>query len=266
MIAIRRGYVDTSVGEIHYREAGQGEPLLLLHQSATCSVVYEPIMQYLAPSYQTIAMDTPGFGMSDYPQDKFTVAQYAGIVIEFLDALEISTVSLFGHHTGASIACEVAASAPTRVSSLILNGPPCVSLKEGQQRLRNVTPLVLTEDGSYVQALWNYLIRETPPDNRLDPENMHSELVWRLKAGPRYIETYAAVFTYDMASRLPLIQAPTLVMAAEADTLAEYVEKTANLIKRSRQLIVPEATNFMMLQEPERLARIIQNFLDNRGV
>ena len=244
MVAIRRGYVDTSVGEIHYREAGQGEPLLLLHQSATCSIVYEPVMQYLAPSYRTVAMDTPGFGMSDYPQDKFTVAQYAGIVLEFLDALKIPTVSLFGHHTGASIACEVAASAPTRVSRLILNGPPCVSPKEGQQRLRNVTP----------------------PDKRLDLENMHNELVWRLKAGPRYIETYAAVFTYDMARRLPLIQAPTLVMAAESDTLAQYVDKTAHLVKRSRQLMVPQATNFMMLQEPERLAGIIRNFLVSPGV
>ena len=95
---------------------------------------------------------------------------------------------------------------------------------------------------------------------------MHNELVWRLKAGSRFIETCEAVFTYNMASRLPLIEAPTLVMAGETDTLVEYVERTARLVKRSRQHIVPGATNFMMLQEPEKLAEIIRDFLANPGV
>ena len=266
MIAIRRGYVDSSVGQIHYRYAGEGEPLLLLHQSATSSVVYEPIIQHLASSYSTIAMDTPGFGMSDYPTEKYTVPQFAEIVLEFMDAMSIASANFFGHHTGASIACEVAAIAPSRVSRLILDGPPCVTLEEGQQHLGRVTPLVLTKDGSYVQKLWDYLLRETPPDKTLDVENLHNELVWRLKAGPRYIETYDAVFRYDMTSRLPLIEAPTLVLAAEADTVVKYLDRADRLVKRSRKHIVPDATNFMMLQEPEKLAGIIRDFLANPGV
>ena len=266
MITIRRGYVDSSVGQIHYRYAGEGEPLLLLHQSATCSIVYEPIIQHLASNYSTVAMDTPGFGMTDYPQDRFTVPQYAEIVLEFLDALNISSTSIFGHHTGASIACEVAAIAPARVNRLVLDGPPCVTLEEGQKHLAKVTPLVLTKDGSYVQRLWDYLLRETPPDKTLDVENLHNELVWRLKAGPRFIETYDAVFSYDMASRLPLIEAPTLVLAAEADTVVGYLDRADSLLKRSRKLIVPGATNFMMLQEPEKLAGIIHDFLAHPGV
>ena len=266
MVTIRRGYVASSVGQIHYRYAGQGEPLLLLHQSATSSVVYEPIIQHLASYYSTVAMDTPGFGMSDYPQDRFTVPQYAEIVLEFLDALSITSADLFGHHTGASIACEVAAIAPARVNKLVLDGPPCVTLEEGQKHLGRVTQLVLTEDGSYVQRLWDYLIRETPSDKTLDVKNLHNELVWRLKAGPRFIETYDAVFSYDMASRLPLIEAPTLVLAAEADTVVGYADRTDSLLKRSRKLIVPGATNFMMLQEPEKLAGIIHDFLAHPGV
>ena len=87
MVTIRRGYVNSSVGQIHYRFAREGGVLLLPHQSATSSVAYEPIMQYLAANYSTIAMDTPGFGMSDYPKEKFTVTQYANIVLEFMDTM-----------------------------------------------------------------------------------------------------------------------------------------------------------------------------------
>ena len=261
MVDIRKGYVDTSIGQIHYRHAGKGDPLLLIHQTATCSSVFDNIIEHLSPSYSMVAMDTPGFGMSPYPPGKFTVPQYAAIVMEFLDALNISNASLFGHHTGASIACEVAASAPARVGKLILSGPACIDAAEGRQRLEKIPPIVLSEDSSYVLTLWNYILNLTPPGKRLSMDDMHHELVWRLKAGPRYIETYSAVFTYDMASRLPLIQAPTLVMAGEGDLLVRYVERAASLLKRSRRLIVPDAANFMMLQEPEELVRIIRDFL-----
>jgi len=266
MAIIRRNYVDSSVGQIHYRFAGEGKPLLLLHQSATSSVVYEPMMEYLASNYLTIAMDTPGFGMSDYPKDQLSVPQYAEIVLEFLDEIQITNTSIFGHHTGASIACELAVMAPKIIDKLILDGPPCVTFEEGQNHLKNVTPLTLTKDGSYVQKLWEYLLRETPPDKTLDVENMHNELVWRLKAGPRYIETYDAVFRYDMTTKLPLIKAPTLVMAAEFDTVARYLDRANGLMKKSRKYIVPNATNFMMLQEPERVAQIVQDFLTNPNI
>ena len=211
-------------------------------------------------------MDTPGFGMSDYPKEQFSVPQYAKIVLEFLDKIQITNTSIFGHHTGASIACELAVMAPNIVDKLILDGPPCVTFEEGQTHLKNVTPLILTKDGSYVQKLWEYLIRETPPDKTLDVENMHNELDWRLKAGPRYIETYDAVFRYDMTTRLPLIEAPTLVMAAEFDTVARYLDRANELMKKSRKYIVSNATNFMMLQEPERVAKIVQDFLINPDI
>ena len=271
MATIRRGYMDSSLGQIHYRYTGTGEALLLLHQSATSSVAYEPIMQHLAANYSTIAMDTPGFGLSDYPKAKLNIAQYADIVVEFMDAMSIATANVFGFHTGASIACELAAGFPSRVSKLILNGAPCVTQpEEGQNRLNKVFKLVLPKDGSegvgYVQKLWDYLLHETPPDKTLDIENLHTELVWRLKAGPRAFEAYDAVFTYDMTARLPSIQAPTLVLAAEADTLGSLVDRTASLVKKSQKQIIPNATNFMMYQNPEILAGIIHDFLSNSSV
>ena len=86
-ITIRRAYADTPYGQLHYRHAGEGEPLLLIHQTATSSYAYEPVMAYLASSCRVIAVDTPGYGMSDYPTNReYTAADYARTFAAFLRA------------------------------------------------------------------------------------------------------------------------------------------------------------------------------------
>ena len=90
MVTIRKAYADTSIGQIHYRYAGEGEKLLLLHNSPSCSEVYEPLMKLLAPSLSLVALDTPGFGMSPFPPNRYTIPDYARIVFEVLDDLKVA--------------------------------------------------------------------------------------------------------------------------------------------------------------------------------
>ena len=124
-LTIRRAYADTPYGQLHYRHAGAGEPLLLIHQTATSSYAYEPVMAHLAPSCRVIAVDTPGYGMSDYPVNReYTAADYARTFAAFLESLDIERASVFGHHTGASFACELAAAFPEKVDKLIVDGTP----------------------------------------------------------------------------------------------------------------------------------------------
>ena len=78
---MRRGYADTAVGQVHYREAGEGEVVVLLHQTASSSIMYYRVMPYLAGRFRVVAMDTPGFGNSDAlagpPGPEGFIAQYA---------------------------------------------------------------------------------------------------------------------------------------------------------------------------------------------
>jgi pimeloyl-ACP methyl ester carboxylesterase len=55
-VSIRCGYLDTSLGQIHYRTAGDGEPALLIHLAPRSSLVYERLKLGL-PSFRTIAPD-----------------------------------------------------------------------------------------------------------------------------------------------------------------------------------------------------------------
>ena len=138
MVEIKRAYVDTSIGQMHYRYAGEGDSLVILHQTASSSEAYEPLMGLLASRFSVVAMDTPGFGMSDAPPRPFTIPDYALVLQEALDGMGIATTSVFGHLTGASIASELAASAPQRVEKLILMRPVCLEAEELKRRLDQI--------------------------------------------------------------------------------------------------------------------------------
>ena len=82
---IGRNYVTLETGCLHYREAGDRAlpTVLLLHQSPSSSVMYEPLMRALLNEFHLLAPDTPGFGGSDSLPGNIgetTIADYANAI------------------------------------------------------------------------------------------------------------------------------------------------------------------------------------------
>ena len=88
---IERALVKTSMGYIHYRAAGRGAPVVLLHMNQQSSALYLELMAVLAPGVRAIAIDYPSHGMSDHVTIQPTIADYARCVLEVVDALELKT-------------------------------------------------------------------------------------------------------------------------------------------------------------------------------
>ncbi len=270
-VTIRRAYADTPYGQLHYRHAGEGEPLLLIHQTATSSYAYEPVMRRLAPSCRVLAVDTPGYGMSDYPTNReYTAADYARAFAAFLESLGIERASVFGHHTGASWACELAAAFPEKVDKLIIDGTPYWE-DPINDFLSNVHPIELKDGGEHLAETWQEL------SGRIEPffprpfsedtlRTLHWEVLFKLIAGERYHEAYVALGHYDIMSRLPHIEAPTLVMSGEHDGLRRTVEPVAARLKRARTHIGPGGSYLKTYEDPEALAAAILDFLAAPGV
>lgn len=124
-MTIKKGYVETPDGQIHYRfcDGGAGLPLVFLHQTASSSQTYEKLMGVLQEQYRMIALDTPGFGQSDFPPQAPTISSYVATLLTALQNLGVHEFHAFGHHTGACIACEMAVTAPARVRGLMMVGP-----------------------------------------------------------------------------------------------------------------------------------------------
>jgi pimeloyl-ACP methyl ester carboxylesterase len=124
-MAVRRGFVEVPGGQVHYRETGRGRgrPLVLIHASPGSSLMLAPIVAAFGTTRHAVAPDTAGNGDSavDLPETP-DIAAFARHHLAALDALGLDRFDLYGTHTGASIAAEIALTAPTRVRRLILDG------------------------------------------------------------------------------------------------------------------------------------------------
>ena len=262
---LKKAYIDIEEGQIHYRYCGDDEskpPLILLHQTASSSWMYERIGERLLNEYKVIAPDTPGFGQSFSPAEHPTVNYYAQTMFEALDCLGIRNFFLFGHHTGASIAAEMAAIQPDRVIKLILSGPPALTAEERQDWLINyIKPLKLQETGGHLQQIWER-IRNLDAEASL--ELSHREAVLNLTAGTRYTEAYVAVFKHDFINCLKKVCCPTLVMAGEKDSLFSYLTRAHELLHHGEIRKLPDASTYICDQKPDVVSKIMRTFFSDK--
>lgn len=96
---IRSGYADTPLRQVHYREAGAGPPVVLLHESPISGRIFDAVLPVLGRRVRAIAPDTPGYGASDPPPELVPIAGYAERLALFMEALGLERVALVGNHT-----------------------------------------------------------------------------------------------------------------------------------------------------------------------
>ncbi|MBI3993038.1 MAG: alpha/beta hydrolase [Candidatus Lambdaproteobacteria bacterium] len=256
---IHRGYVDTSVGQIHFREAGRGDgtPIVMLHQTASCGVMFEPLMAELEDEFRMVAPDVPGFGMSDRPAEAGNMPLYARAIHEALQALGIRSCWLFGVHSGAAVAVELEARHPGTARRLVLSGPPFANDDMRALVAEQAKPFVIREDGGHLLEIWAR-IRAKDPGAPL--EWAHTECVNNLHAGPRWHEAYLATVRCDFNTLLPGIACPTLLMAGDTDSLRSSLEPAHAALPTARKIVLPDATTYLCVRRAAAVAGILRGF------
>ncbi len=111
--------IATEHGEIALMQAGEGDPVLLLHGLGATKASFLPTIAALAGSYRVIAIDLPGFGDSAKPVGAaYDPPFFAHAVAGVLDALGIERAHLVGNSMGGRVALEAGFEFPDRVGRL----------------------------------------------------------------------------------------------------------------------------------------------------
>ncbi len=230
--------------QIHYRRAGSGPPVLLLHQSPKASTEHIPLMLHLKDRFTCIAPDTPGNGCSDpLTLDDPVMADYGDNIAKFLDALGIDKVGVYGFHTGASVGSAFAARHPERVHIVIMNGLVSLTDEERADILANyLTPFEPSWDGSHLTWLWARLREQTifypwyraSGASRMvrtvpEPEELHAGVMEFLRSGDAYRKPYGGAFRHDGAAAAASLTCPGIVCASEWDPTIKYLERLHDL-------------------------------------
>ncbi|UKZ76931.1 hypothetical protein TrVFT333_004646 [Trichoderma virens FT-333] len=106
---------------IHFRYAGSGPPVLLVHGNPQFSLTWRIIGPLLAENYTVIAVDNRGAGDSSLPPDgNYTVMASAEDLKGVMDFLNITSTYVLSHDMGAGIATALAVKYPNLVRRLVV--------------------------------------------------------------------------------------------------------------------------------------------------
>jgi len=113
-------WFDSAVGRVHYIDEGRGRPILFLHGNPTWSFLYRDIIRMLRDRFRCVAVDYPGFGLSNRPDGYgYTPAEHAEIVASLVAHLDLRDLIIMGQDWGGPIGIATALAAPDRVTGLI---------------------------------------------------------------------------------------------------------------------------------------------------
>jgi pimeloyl-ACP methyl ester carboxylesterase len=111
---------------IRFVEAGDGPPLLLVHDYLSSRVAWDDALPSLSRRFQVIVPDLPGFGESEKPPPgryRYDFDAFSESLVDLIAAVGLGRVSVCGHAMGGAVALTLAATHTDIVDKLILVNP-----------------------------------------------------------------------------------------------------------------------------------------------
>lgn len=228
------------------------QTVILIHGAGSSHLTWPGALRRL-PHTAVYALDLPGHGRST-PPGRQTIAGYAQDVRQFIEALALDNVVLLGHSMGGAIAQQIGLAPPPGVVGLVLLGTGA--------RLR-VSPAFtggIQADFSATVDLLNQFYWGAQPDPGLLAANRRSMLACSPEV---MLGDFLACDQFDLRDRLAEIALPTLVISSGRDqmTPAKFGHFLAEQLPRAEFALIEEAGHMMMLEFPERVAQLVQDFL-----
>jgi 3-oxoadipate enol-lactonase len=202
---------------LHYVEAGQGAPLVLLHGLGASHLDWEPQLAAFAPHRRVIAPDLRGHGQSDRPRGPYGIERWAADGWRLLDAIAPGPVALLGHSMGGAVALQMALKRPQAVTRLIIsNSVPSFRPRTLGERVEVwMRQALMTLLGP--QRLGEIMAQRMFPHPEHDA--LRQRHVARSAANDRhvYLASIRALTRWSVVKRLSRLTMPTLVLVAEHD-------------------------------------------------
>jgi pimeloyl-ACP methyl ester carboxylesterase len=257
-------FIQNQGAKIYWDAQGQGAPILLIMGLGWPSYLWHRTRPVLASRFRTIALDNRGVGQSDVPPGPYSMALMASDAAAVLDAAGVERAHIFGLSMGGMIAQEFALQYPHRVESLLLG---CTA-PGGTQAVRaepTATQLLFARDLSpeeFSRAMNPFIYDPGTPQERIEADfALRKQWFARPEA---YMAQLQAILAWEAYSRVPQINAPTLVIHGESDRLVPPANGKiiAERIPGAKLVMIPHASHILSTDQPDAVHRAVIDFLD----
>jgi pimeloyl-ACP methyl ester carboxylesterase len=256
---MKKGYVDISAGQMHYRFCGKGKPLIMLHMSGASSEEFDAVGDLIADKFTVYAPDFINHGSSDkFPNGvRYTMQEHAETVIEFMDALKIDKAIIYGTLAGANIGARIAYKWPERVEGLMFAEFVYFPDYEEYRKMRaNFTDVNLDDEGNYMTTIWKRVAQFGYP-----AKFNHWRVIAELQAIPFSECLHQSMFEDDDYNKiLPKINAPTVVVGFEKYPLAPRMKLVAQIMPNAKDDMYKESQLYEEVAQPKMVADMILKY------
>ena len=231
----------------------------------------------VATRRRVIAVDLPGFGLSELPREKVTIPGYGRFVRSLLDELGIGRAHLVGNSMGGFVSSEVAIQFPERVDRLALVSAAGISTASVARAPVVVLARAATAITAFTTTRHRQLISRPLTRHAAlalvvrHPSLLAADLAWEgLVKGtgkPGFDDALRASLAYDYRERLPDVRQPTLVVWGEQDSIlpVEDAHEYERLIADSRKVVMQDTGHVPMMERPSAFNEMLLDFLAETG-
>lgn len=257
--------------KIHYREYGEGEPLLMIMGlGANADWWGDEFLQPLTERFHVVTFDNRGAGRSDKPEGPYTVPQMAADAVGLMDHLGWESAHIMGASMGGMIAQELALEYPERVRRLVLMCTFCGGREHVPAKPEVLSLLTMPREGlTPADIARSSLYLLFPPEYIEGNPEMMDEMVNMMLVAPIepkcFIWQFTGVSMWSCHTRLGGLNRPTLVIAGTEDVLIEPENSRiiADAIPDSRLVEVSGAGHALQTMFPEKIDAEVISFLES---
>ena len=249
-------YLTIEDKKIYYniKKSGSNRAIIFVHGSGGSSYTWKNQLN-LAIDYDLIALDLPSHDKSDDFSD-LSLHLYVDVVNRLIKSFDYENVILCGHSLGGAIVQQYYFTYPKEVSGLILFNTggklrvaPFIlkSLKTNYQEFMDSLPA-----GAFYRATTKETIE------------LYIQEASKISADVTY-KDFKICDDFDVLSKLNTIEVPCLIIVGKQDQLTpvKYSEFFRNNIKNSELHIINKAGHMVMLEKPNEVNQVIENFINN---
>ena len=264
-------------GTIHYREVGEGPPIVFVHGLLVDGRLWRKVTPLLEDRFRCIVPDLPlgSHRTPMKPDADLSPPGLARIVAGFLEALDLEDVTLVANDTGGAISQITAANHPERIGRLILTNcdafenflPPAF---RGLQWAARVPPVLngimqgmRLERMRRLPNAYGWLIKhdfdDAPTRDWVKPF-LTDRAIRRDTA--KVLRGIDPRYTIEAAEKLRSFDRPALLAWAVEDRFFKmpFAERLAATIKDATLERIEDSYTFVSEDQPDRLAEVIARF------
>lgn len=268
---VKQGYVEFEHTKLYYEEAGEGEPLILIHGHSFDNSEWDPQFLNLSRNFRVIRYDCRGYGRSSNPVEGEEFL-HANDLVTLMDSLNIDKAHLVGLSMGGFIVTDMIAIHEDRIlSAVAASGDifpvpgPSEPWDESSIQIRHDKIEKLKETGIFGHkiAWYSGLIKNGASDDKSVHQKIW-EMIYRWDAWQPFHVEPRLVLGNDVKDILlqKEIHVPVMILTGEKD--ADIPNMLLPYLPNAKQVILPNSGHVSNLENPDGFYKAILKFIKDQ--